>query len=196
MLDLDAHGQPERPSIGRHVTVAFDGAPDGEAYVAVRQDDRSLVLHPVRQSGTHPRLGERVRCSSVAGEWATTVSSCRDGELELSLPRWLSRGVQRRWRRVLVACPVRVQIAGGEWAGRLQDVSVGGAAVMLERAADLRPGAAVSLALAGGTATATVRSVRAHAHPLLVVAGVSWNRLDPSAREWLVAEVAARSRRA
>jgi hypothetical protein len=163
-------------------------------YVAVSQDARSLVLHLSQRSEIQPRLNERVTCVSVAGTWTTTVLACRDGAIELVVPDWLSRDAPRRWRRALVDHSISLSSNGEEWAGRLQDVSAGGAAVMVERRAAPREGDSVDVVLPVGVSRAVVCSVRPHAHPLLVVVGLSWRRLDPEAQSWIGAEMAASKR--
>lgn len=178
------------PAIGRFVTVHFEAAPAGIGFELVEQSGSSLVLRPLFSRGARPFQGERVECRSSAGTWATIVRSTGDGMVEIAPPRWLSRPAQRRWRRVPVDRAVAVHLGERTWAARLQDVSMKGAAVLLERAAGIRKGDALTIDVPGGSIQATVRSVRHHAQRLLVVAGVAYDRLDPAALRFVAASVA------
>jgi hypothetical protein len=179
------------PAVGRFVTIVFKDAPSGLAFQLLDHDEQAIRLRPLRASGALPFGGERVSCRSSAGQWTTTVVSAVPGLVELSAPRWLSRPAQRRWRRIPLDASVTVVAGGSEWAGRLQDVSMQGAAVLLERSAQVRQGDTVALNVPGGTIRATVRSVRPRQR-LLVVVGVSYERLEPAAIPWVAGVVAGR----
>lgn len=180
------------PAIGRFVTVTFRAAPSGLSFELVHHDHARLRLRPLLSTGALPFGGEKVSCRSSAGQWTTTVLSAADGMLELSAPRWLSRPAQRRWRRVPLDQPVRVVVGERAWAARLQDVSMKGAAVLLERSAGVRPGDVLVLEVPAGSIRATVRSVRHHSQRLLVVVGVAYDRLEPAALRWVAAAVSGR----
>ncbi|HUY30173.1 MAG TPA: PilZ domain-containing protein [Acidimicrobiales bacterium] len=178
--------------LGRYVTVFGDESPAGVAYVAVGDARDSLVLRPVRSGATPGDLapGAHVRCSSAAGEWSTTVRSTRAGTVELALPRWLAREARRRFPRVRTDESASIGVDGGTWAAKLLDVSVGGAAALVERGCGLREGQRIAVSIGDGESSATVRAVREHAHPMLVVVGVAWHLLDPPTRAWVAAQVA------
>lgn len=178
-------------ALGRFVTVTFRDAPRGLPFALAGEEAGSLRLDPLHPRGPLPFVGERVHCRSTAGEWTSTVLVVRDGGLVLAAPRWLARAARRRGRRVAVEVPVTVDAAGERWAGRLQDVSMKGAAVLVERGARVRPGDTVRLELAGGAIQATVRSVRPHRR-LLVVLGLSFDRLEAAALHWVASTVAGR----
>ena len=181
-------------ALGPFVTVHFRDAPAaGAGFALVREQGGSLYLEPLGPRSTMPFVGERVHCRSATGQWTTTALSTTGGILELAAPRWLSRSSMRRGRRVVVEAPVEVRV-GDEtsWAGRLRDVSMKGAAVLVERAADLKPGDTVAIRLGGGAIQATVRSVR-HFERLLVVVGLSFDRLEAPALRWVAAAVAGRA---
>ena len=186
-------GAPGGAAVGRFVTVHFKAAPSGLGFEVVEQAGPSLRLKPLLSRGALPFAGERVECRSSAGQWTTTVRSTGDGLLEVAPPRWLSRPAQRRWRRVPVGHAVAVHRGERTWAARLQDVSMKGAAVLLERSAGVRPGDALTIDVPGGSIQATVRSVRHHAQRLLVVAGVAYDRLEPAALRFVAAAVAGRA---
>ncbi|HVC25954.1 MAG TPA: PilZ domain-containing protein [Acidimicrobiales bacterium] len=192
MVTPETSQTPGGSAIGRHLTLRSDASPSGTACVIVGADSRSLTVKPMRPGPPPPHLhaGAEVRCTSMAGEWATTVRSVGDATIELAAPRWLSRAAHRRFARVRADQSTSLTLDGTSWAARLQDISLGGAAALVERAAELRPDQRVAVEINGGVATATVRSVRDHAHPLLVVAGLSWLRLDPDARSWIASHVA------
>lgn len=179
-------------AVGRFVTVSFKAAPSGLGFELVEHAGSSLRLKPLYSRGALPFEGERVECRSSAGQWTTTVRSTRDGLLELAPPRWLERPAQRRWRRVPVDHAVAVHLGERTWAARLQDVSMKGAAVLLERSAGVRPGDALTIDVPGGSIQATIRSVRHHSQRLLVVAGVAYDRLEPAALRFVAAAVSGR----
>lgn len=181
------------PAVGRFVTVVFRAAPAGLAFELVDHDEHRLHLRPLLSTAAVPFEGERVSCRSSAGQWSTTVLSVGDGLLELSAPRWLSRPAQRRHRRVPVDQAVTVVAGDRRWAARLQDVSMQGAAVLLERSAGARQGDALTLEVPGGAIKATVRSVRHHSQRLLVVAGLAFDRLEPGAVRWVAGVVSGRT---
>lgn len=180
-------------AVGRFVTVRFKAAPSGLGFELVGQEAAALRLRPLLSTGALPFDGERVECRSSAGRWTTTVLSTRGGLLELVPPRWLARSAQRRWRRVPFDHAVEVRAGERAWAARLQDVSMKGAALLIERSAGVRPGDAVSIGVPGGSIDATVRSVRHHPQRLLVVAGVAYDRLEPAALRFVAAAVAGRA---
>ncbi len=193
MVDEERADRPAGPVVGRFVTIVFRDAPSGLAFELLEHDEHRLRLRPLLLTGALPFRGEKVTCRSSAGQWSTTVLSAADGTLELSAPRWLSRPVQRSWRRVPLDQSVTVGVSGRAWAGRLQDVSMKGAAILLERTAAVRAGDRLELEVPGGTIQASVRSVRSHPQRLLVVVGVVYDRIDPVALRWVAAAVGGRS---
>ena len=181
--------------IGRYVTVVVDGSPEVISCVVAREDARKLVLEQVSRQPCELVPGDKLTCTSLTGTWTTTVLSCRGEVIELAAPSWFERSARRRWRRVPATDAVALRITrpadGTVLSARLQDVSVGGASVLLERAPELVPGVTVEVELPTGRAVAEVRSVRSHSHRLLVVAGLAWTRLDPEARSFVAAAAAA-----
>jgi PilZ domain len=177
--------------LGEYVTIALDGTDHGDVYVGRRQDDRTYVLHPMLPSQHPPRAGQTVKCVSVAGHWTTTVRSAKDGVLEVQVPSWVTRPAPRRAVRVPMEHALWLHVGDRQVAGRLRDLSQGGAAVLLERHVHLAPGIALRATLPPGDLPATVRSIRAHEHPLLDVAGLSWGTLDAACRSWVAAQVGA-----
>lgn len=178
-------------ALGRFVTITFRDAPRGLPFALAGEAPGSIRLDPLHARGQLPFVGERVHCRSTVGEWTTTVLSTSDGVLVLAAPRWLARAARRRGRRVTLDAPVTVDAAGEQWAGRLRDLSMKGAAVLVERGARVRPGDTVRIDVEGGTIQATVRSVRPHQR-LLVVLGVSFDRLEATALRWVAATVTGR----
>lgn len=191
MSDTGAGGS----RIGRYVTVVVDGSPEVISCVVAREDARKLVLEQVSRQPCELVPGDKLTCTSLTGTWTTTVLSCRGEVIELAAPSWFERSARRRWRRVPATDAVALRITrsadGTVLSARLQDVSVGGASVLLERAPELVPGVTVEVELPTGRAVAEVRSVRSHSHRLLVVAGLAWTRLDPEARSFVAAAAAA-----
>lgn len=177
------------PTLGRYVTVACESSPDTTSCVVVDVGARRITLG-LQSLPTQPFVtGDKLTCSSLAGTWTTTVLAARGDVLEVVTPAWLGRAARRRWRRVEVEATVSLRVtrpvAGTTVAARLQEVSAGGASLLLERVPDLAQGAIVEVDLPRGQATAEVRSVRNHAHQLLVIVGIAWTRLDPQARTFL-----------
>ena len=191
MSDTGAGGS----RIGRYVTVVVDGSPEVISCVVAREDPRKLVLEQVSRQPCELVPGDKLTCTSLTGTWTTTVLSCRGEVIELAAPSWFERSARRRWRRVPATDAVALRITrpadGTVLSARLQDVSVGGASVLLERAPELVPGVTVEVELPTGRAVAEVRSVRSHSHRLLVVAGLAWTRLDPEARTFVATAAAA-----
>lgn len=193
MVDDDKAPGAGTPAIGRFVTVSFRGAPSGLVFELLGQVGSTLRLKPLLASGALPFDGERVDCQSSIGRWTTTTLSSRDGVLELAAPTWLARVAQRRSRRIALDEAVNVHAGERDWAGRLSDVSMKGAAVVLERSAGVRPGDPLRLDVGGGSIQATVRSVRPDTQRRLhVVLGVAFDRLEPAALRWVAGAVAGR----
>jgi hypothetical protein len=150
-----------------------------------------LVLRAARRRRQVLQRGARVQCLSVAGLWHAVVSDVNGDELSLQLPEWAGRAARRRHRRVPCEVPVEVHADGERVAGRMVDISLGGASVLLERLDSLRPGVALGVRLPSGEVPATVSTVRAHHHPGLRVVGLAWARLDSAAATWVGRQVAA-----
>lgn len=180
--------------LGRYVTVSFAAVPEGVSCSVLAEDERRLRLRPLTRLDPVPAPGEPVTCLGSLGRWTTTALACGAARLELATPRWRTRNPHRRWRRVALAAPVTLATPAGPFAGRLQDATRHGAAVLVERAVGLRVGDPVRVEVPGGGIEATVRSVRAHAHPLLVVLGLAFERPDRTALHWIGELVASAAR--
>ncbi len=194
---LTTPGRAANPSpLGQYVTVSRDDNDGGTVYVGVPHDDRTIRMHPVLPSDQSWRVGQPVWCTSVAGRWTSTIRAVDDGILQLQVPEWVKRAAQRRTARVRLEHPVWLHLDGDRLAGRLRDLSLGGAAVLLERRDGLTPGRNVRVTLPVGDTEATIRSARAHKHPLLRVLGISWTHLDRGCSTWVGTTVAEEARRA
>ena len=173
------------------MTVCAD-APDGDVYCTVAATNGLLVLRPARPPRQTLRRGDRVECVSVVGLWHTSVEDVNDREMSVRLPAWASRAARRKHRRVPADVPVKLSAGGSRpVAGRLVDISLGGASVLMEPLEGLRPGAAVSVVLPSGDASAVVSTVRTHDHPGLRVVGIAWKSLGPESAPWVGRQVAA-----
>jgi hypothetical protein len=177
-------------TLGQYVTVSSGDDDRGTVYVGVRQDARTLLLHPVVGAHPHLQVAQEVRCSSVAGQWSTTIRAIDDGVLELAVPAWVSRSARRNSIRVPSSLRLEVGLGTDTFSGRLRDLSAGGASVLVERHVGLARGRSVTCLLPAGPAGATIRSVRPHDHPLLCVVGLSWQPLDAACTAWVASEVA------
>jgi hypothetical protein len=193
---MAARRAADRSPLGQYVTVSGDEHQRGAVYVGVRHDDdRTIRLHPVLPSDQVWRVGQPVWCTSVAGRWTSTVRAVDVGVLQLQVPEWLNRATQRRTVRVRLEHAVWLHLGEVRLAGRLRDLSLGGAAVLLERRDDLTPGREVRVTLPAGDTRATIRSARTHEHPLLRVVGISWSHLDGACSSWIGKAVAEQGRR-
>lgn len=136
----------------------------------------AVVVAPTRRStATPPAVGTRLRCRSSAGYWEATVARHGDDHLVLTLPAWTRRPTQRSSVRVpLDLVPVELTVRGRPWAGRLVDLSVGGAGVIVEDRHELHVGARVQVRLPDTNPAATIVNRRAHDHRLLRVLGLAW----------------------
>lgn len=191
MAEASAVSELSGEALGRYVTVAFAALPGGVSCSVLEEDERRLHLQPLTRLDPTPVPGEQVTCLGNLGRWTTTAVASRRGRLELATPRWRTRSTHRRWPRVPLAAPVTLDVPIGPFAGRIEDATRHGAAVLVERAVGLRVGDAVRVEVPGGAIEATVRSVRAHAHPLLVVLGLAFERTDKVALHWLGDLIAA-----
>src|SRR5580658_5364673 len=115
----------------------FASSAQGEKCVTLSQDLRLVVLEHVFPGSPFPEIGEKVTCVSPVGEWTSTVTACRDGQISLAAPNWLGRSVPRRWPRVNMHSSATILIDGERWAGQLLNLSLGGGALMIERACKL-----------------------------------------------------------
>lgn len=192
---MDAEPGTRRLPHGEYVTISPDGIGPEAMYVAVRSDHRNLVLHAMLPAERPLQVGELVQCTSDRGRWTARVRAVGDGVLELTVPRWLDRSAQRRHLRVQVEQQVWLHFNRETVAGRLLDLSLGGAAVVLERDGDVAPGLAIRCAAPPGDLWAAVTSVRSHEHPLLLVLGLSWKQLGDTGSIWIAREVGTAGRR-
>lgn len=161
-------------------------------YILKETRGTTLVVAPVRASLELPSAGERVSCVSVAGWWTAVVVSSDDGVVVLDQPAWMRRPAQRFHRRVPLVVPVGVRVPGEDrsWPSQLVDLSLGGAAVLVESTLPDRAALRVECDLPQGRAQGVARSRRVHAHPGLVVVGVQWAGLDAKAQAWVNRQVA------
>ena len=179
--------------IGRYVTVALATAGAGDVYHLVTIVDGSLRLRAARRPRQTLARGNRVTCISVAGLWEATVVTVDGEDLTLHLPDWTARGLPRRHRRVPCEAKVELCLDTQRFAARLMDVSLGGAAILVEPFESLRPGQVVGIRLPSGEVSARVSSVRPHRHRGLRVVGLAWADLGPESAAWVGRQVAAAS---
>ena len=182
--------------LGRHVTLVARALPDGQAYRAVETTAEHVILQPVLPGRPLPEVNEEVECVSGAGRWHGRVEVVEPPDrIALSIPGWVSRHMHRGAVRIPVSHPIEVRTSLGTAGARLEDLSVTGAAIVLET--DLCPevDSLVWCRLPGGEGTALIRNLREHAHPLLSIAGISWADIDGGTRTWVAAQVSkARTR--
>jgi hypothetical protein len=174
---------PTRTAMGR----------GGRSFDLVEVRGQTLIAAPIGGHGPLPAPGTTIRCRSSAGYWEAQVQRVEGDQLHLRLPAWTARPTPRASVRVpMDLLEVGAEVAGQRWAVRLLDLSVGGAAVLIERAAAQRPGARPVLVLPQGRARSVVVSRRDHDHPLLVIVGVSFDERDDAAQRWIADQVSRR----
>jgi hypothetical protein len=165
----------------------------GRVFDLVEVRGQTLIAAPVRDNGPLPTVGTTIRCRSSAGIWEAQVQRIDGDRLHLTLPAWTARPTPRRSVRVpmdLVA--IEVVLAGRTSAARLLDLSIGGAAVVVERLTASGPGTRPTIVLPRGRVQAMVVGRRPHDHPLLVILGVSFEQRDDDAKRWIADQVSAR----
>ena len=188
----DQHRTTQTPR-GDYVTVSSQGVGPDVVYVGVGSGHRSLTLYAMLPADRSPSVGDWVQCTNAVGRWTARVQAAGDGRLELQVPRWLNRSAQRRSIRVPTQQPVWLYLDEERVAGRLLDLSSGGAAVLFEHSEVVAPGGTVRCRLPLGDLRATVTSVRAHEHALLLVAGLSWMDLSDPGFAWVSGRLAERA---
>lgn len=177
--------------MGRYVTVCPDASEVGDVYRTVAAVDGLLLMRAAQRPRQTLQRGARVQCVSVAGLWHALVEHVKEDEVSVRLPDWAARSARRKHRRVPSDVAVELHIDGKRFAGRLVDISLGGASMLMERLDSLHPGLVISVRLPPGDASAMVSSVRAHHHPSLRVVGVAWMSLDSRSAPWVGRQVAA-----
>lgn len=174
---------PDRAGSGRR----------GRSFDLVEVRGQTLIAEPVAGGGSLPAAGTTIRCRSSAGIWEAQVQRTEGERLHLALPAWTARATPRASVRVpMDLMPIECRVGSHSWAGRLLDLSVGGAGVVIERLAGQRTGARPALVLPGGQVQGVVVARRDHDHPLLVVMGIAFDQRDDAARRWIAGQVSAR----
>jgi hypothetical protein len=186
-----------RGTLGGSFTVAGPGSTargrNGRSFDLVEVRGQTLIAEPVGGSGPLPAAGTMLRCRSSAGIWEAQVQRVDGERLHLTLPAWTARSTPRASVRVpMELLPITCRIGGRSWAARLVDLSVGGAAVVIERLAGQRTGARPALLLPRGRVQCVVVTRRDHDHPLLVVLGIAFDQRDDDAKRWIADQVSAR----
>jgi hypothetical protein len=183
------------PQPERYVGIRWAGAPVSLLFERVGTAAGGVRLAPSVPGDPMPPAGTEVDCELSTGGFRGRVRDSDGATIVVACPPWVLRPAQRASLRVETDIPVEVEHPGGRWSGRLVDLSVGGAAIVVERSLPLATGASIPVVLPAGRATATIRARRHHEHPLLVVLGVSWQQRDDAAQRWVLGEVASRRRR-
>lgn len=185
VLDVTAPGTGPASSVPRR----------GRQFQLVEVTSGAIVARPLDgRPESVPRQGAVLRCRSSAGYWDARVRQVEGDQVLLDLPAWTRRPNPRAAVRVPVDhLPVVLHVGGHAWAARLLDVSVGGAAAVIERDRSVRPGTRVQLNWDRTGGTAVVVNRRDHAHKLLHVIGLQFDQLDDAARR-RVHELVSRGR--
>jgi hypothetical protein len=176
--------------VGRSALISFATNPAGvPATLDLTADSSGYLTYTLQGVGSRPAVGEVVHLFGEAGQWSTRVRGVSPGSLVLERPAWLARRQERQAVRVSTSTRVTLLAPGGEVAGRIDDLSVTGAAIVVE--AQLAPpvGSQLTFRLPAGQCAGVVRSRRPHSHPLLRVVGTQWTGTDARVRSWLEREV-------
>jgi PilZ domain-containing protein len=175
--------------LGRSALISFTTNPAGVPATLDPDASPGYLTYALQGGGTRPGVGEVVHLFSEAGQWSTRVRAVTPGALVLERPAWLSRRQERQAVRVSASAQVTLQAGGARLAGRIDDLSVTGAAIVVE--AQLAPpvGSRLTFRLPAGTCEGIVRSRRPHPHPLLRVLGTQWTGSGAEVRGWLEREV-------
>ena len=176
--------------LGRTALISFTTNPAGvPATLGPEAAGPGYLSYTLEGGGSRPGVGEVVHLFSEAGQWSTRVRAVSPGTLLLERPAWLARRQERQAVRVSTSARVTLRGPGGQVAGRIDDLSVTGAAIVLE--AELAPpvGSRLTFDLPAGSCTGVVRSRRPHPHPLLRILGTQWTGSDAAVRGWLEREV-------
>jgi len=176
--------------LGRSALISFTTNPAGvPATLDLTADTSGYLTYMLQGGGSRPAVGEVVHLFSEAGQWSTRVRGVSHGALVLEKPAWLSRRQERQAVRVSTSTRVTLLAPGGEVAGRIDDLSVTGAAIVVEAQLAPRVGSQLTFRLPAGQCAGVVRSRRPHSHPLLHVVGTQWTGPDAGVRGWLEREV-------
>jgi hypothetical protein len=175
--------------LGRSALISFTTNPAGVPATLDPDASPVYLTYSLQGVGTRPAVGEVVHLFSDAGQWSTRVRAVTPGTLVLERPAWLARRQERQAVRVSASAQVTLSSGGGRLAGRIDDLSVTGAGIVIE--AQLAPavGSRPTFSLPVGTCQGVVRSRRPHPHPLLRVLGVEWTGLSAEVRAWMEREV-------
>jgi hypothetical protein len=176
--------------LGRSALISFATNPAGvPATLDAGSESAGYLTYLLAAPGSRPAVGEMVHLFSDAGQWSTRVRAVTPNALVLERPAWLARRQGRQSVRVSTSAQVLLMGAAGQVAGRIDDLSVTGAAIVLE--AQLAPpvGSRVTFKLPVGPCHGVVRSRRPHPHPLLRVVGTQWTDSGAQVRGWLEREV-------
>ena len=176
--------------LGRSALISFTTNPAGvPATLDLASQSTGYLTYLPVTGGSRPAVGETVHLFSDAGQWSARVRAVTPTSVVLERPAWLARRQERQSVRVSTSAQVTFVGAAGEVAGRIDDLSVTGAAIVLE--AELAPpvGSRVTFNLPVGPCVGVVRSRRPHGHPLLRVVGTQWTDSGAHVRSWLEREV-------
>jgi hypothetical protein len=176
--------------LGRTALISFTTNPAGvPATLELGAGSPGYLTYTLQGGGSRPAVGEVVHLFSEAGQWSTRVRAMSPTALVLEKPAWLARRQERQAVRVSTSTRVGLVAAGSVVAGRIDDLSVTGAAIVVE--AQLAPpvGSRITFRLPAGSCDGVVRSRRPHPHPLLRVVGTQWTGAEPAVRAWLEREV-------
>jgi len=176
--------------LGRTALISFTTNPAGvPATLEPDAGTAGYLTYTLQAAGSRPAVGEVVHLFSEAGQWSTRVRALSPTALVLEKPAWLSRRQERQAVRVSTSTRVTLLASGAEVAGRIDDLSVTGAAIVVEGQLAPPVGSQLTFRLPAGACHGVVRSRRPHAHPLLRVVGTQWTGADARVREWLEREV-------
>lgn len=178
-------------SVGRYLTVRRQGPRTSDAYLLVEQRSHDLVATPVLPGRTLPAPGEQVVCASAAGQWDARVRTSDGETVVLSLPEWVRRSRHRHALRVPIDAVTTLSLGHTTWWARLADISVTGAALVMEKGTPADVGLTLGCVLPQGNTHVEVRAVRAAEHPMLQVVGATWCDPDDTARQWIRDHVTA-----
>jgi len=176
--------------LGQSALISFATNPAGvPATLDPGSQSAGYLTYLLATAGSRPAVGENVHLFSDAGQWSTRVRAVTPTTLVLERPAWLARRQERQSVRVSTSAQVTMLAPAGQIAGRIDDLSVTGAAIVLE--AQLAPpvGSRVTFNLPVGPCQGVVRSRRPHTHPLLRVVGTQWTESGAQVRGWLEREV-------
>ena len=175
--------------LGRSALISFTTNPAGVPASLDVIASPGYLTYALQGAGSRPAVGEVVHLFSEAGQWSTRVRAVSPGALVLERPAWLARRQERQAVRVTASARVTLLAGGGQVAGRIDDLSVTGAAIVVEAKLAPAVGSRVTFRLPVGACEGVIRSRRAHAHPLLRVLGAQWTGSTAEVRNWLEHEV-------